>query len=274
MPYHHFTAKNRRGIEIDAWYIAAGSSDPQGTVLFCHNHGANKGKVLPYARFLNDAGYNLILFDFSNHGNSGKDSKLTGALKRRIQDIECVVEHALALDDTIKIKGVVVMGFSLGCVDGIRYANRCPYTLAVILDSGPPFFIRDIFARLVKRVLGNQSRLVFMLLFFQFRLLAGFAYEKEIQREIRALSPRPVFFIHGDRDTIIPDAHTRKLYCDHARAPKEYWFVRNCFHLTAHFSNQNEYETRVIHFLSGIGQLIHESGSPTGDRRIMRRRAK
>ncbi|HEX6654612.1 MAG TPA: hypothetical protein VF153_00205, partial [Candidatus Limnocylindria bacterium] len=57
------------GVHIAAWYIPAGNRGPASgpTVILAHGYGGNKSTMLPFAELLHDR-YNLVLFDFRNHG--------------------------------------------------------------------------------------------------------------------------------------------------------------------------------------------------------------
>ena len=67
-------------IGLAGWYIPAGNgSGPTGpTVVLVHGQGGNKSGMLEHAAVLHDE-YNLVLFDFRNHGQSGGPQTTVGA---------------------------------------------------------------------------------------------------------------------------------------------------------------------------------------------------
>ena len=79
------------GVPLRGWFIPAGASSPAPTIIWVHgwlwNRAGNvAGRVpfrdrdvdfLPATRALRDAGFNILMFDLSNHGESGKRLPLT-----------------------------------------------------------------------------------------------------------------------------------------------------------------------------------------------------
>jgi fermentation-respiration switch protein FrsA (DUF1100 family) len=68
-------------------------------------------------------------------------------------------------------------------------------------------------------------------------------------RYVAKISPRPVLFIHGDRDTIVPIEMSRKLYAA-AREPKSLWIIEGAGHLQCRAKAGATYETRVGDFFT------------------------
>ena len=71
------------GVRLAGWYIPAGNGmGPEGpTVILAHGYEANKSTMLAHAALLHDE-YNLVLFDFRNHGQSTGDETTQGALEQ------------------------------------------------------------------------------------------------------------------------------------------------------------------------------------------------
>jgi len=67
MEYRDINFSTEDGINIRGWYIEGRG---KGTIILCHPYGMDKGDCLAQARFLNRAGYNILLFDFRGQGNS------------------------------------------------------------------------------------------------------------------------------------------------------------------------------------------------------------
>src|SRR5688572_21016314 len=79
------------GVGIAGWYIPAGNGvGPTGpTVVLAHGHGANKSRMLGYAAVLHDD-YNVVIFDFRNHGQSG-DAQTTAGVAEQA-DLRAVID--------------------------------------------------------------------------------------------------------------------------------------------------------------------------------------
>ena len=69
-------------VGLAGWYIPAGRRrGPTGpTVVLAHGWGSNKSAMLDRAAMLHDA-YNLVLFDFRNHGQSEETATTTQGVR-------------------------------------------------------------------------------------------------------------------------------------------------------------------------------------------------
>jgi esterase/lipase len=69
----------------------------------------------------------------------------------------------------------------------------------------------------------------------------------------------PVFIISGEKDRNTRPADTRMLF-EHARSPKQLWFVPNAGNVDLHRAAREEYEIRVLAFLAQMAR----SSTPEG----------
>ncbi|MGH2444768.1 MAG: alpha/beta hydrolase [Candidatus Limnocylindria bacterium] len=119
------------GIGLAGWYIPSGAgSGPAGpTVILAHGWGSNKSDMLERAAPLHGA-YNLVLFDFRNHGQSGEAASTQGV--REASDVRAVI------DWLIEAKGpdrIAVLGVSMGGASTLAEAERDERVDAVIVES-------------------------------------------------------------------------------------------------------------------------------------------
>jgi fermentation-respiration switch protein FrsA (DUF1100 family) len=78
--------------------------------------------------------------------------------------------------------------------------------------------------------------------------LAGFsAAEVAPLVEVARIAPRPILFIHGEADGLIPVSHAHRLHTA-AGPPKHLWLVPGAGHVRAHAADPVAYERRVIAF--------------------------
>src|SRR5262249_20758792 len=68
-------------------------------------------------------------------------------------------------------------------------------------------------------------------------------------RFVDRISPRPVFFIHGDRDEIVPVKMSKELF-EKAKEPKKLWIVPGAGHLEPHRKDGAEYERAIGEFFT------------------------
>jgi uncharacterized protein len=66
-------------------------------------------------------------------------------------------------------------------------------------------------------------------------------------RYVDKISPRPLFFIHGTKDKIVPVGMSRTLF-EKAKEPKKLWIVPGAGHLTIRKMEGPQYEQSIAEF--------------------------
>ena len=120
------------GTRIAGWYIPAGSDALRAaapTVVLAHGNGKTKSEMLSWAEPLHDT-YNLVLFDFRNHGQSSGDVTTLGV--REALDVHAVVDW---LERAKSPSAIAVLGVSMGGAAAADEAASDDRVSAVILDS-------------------------------------------------------------------------------------------------------------------------------------------
>lgn len=134
------------GIRIAGWYIPAAGQDASApTVVLAHGNGKTKSEMLIWAEPLH-AAYNLVLFDFRNHGQSSGDLTTLGV--REQLDLEAVLDW---LERTKSPSAVAVLGVSMGGVTAIDEAANDDRVSAIIIDSTHATLVSSLEAQLQSR---------------------------------------------------------------------------------------------------------------------------
>lgn len=243
--YENVKFPTRDGLEIFGWFIhprTVYKSDK--TIIICHGWGANKSDILPSMLFLLKKGFNLLYFDFRNHGKSGGNVSSLGKLEGL--DLAAAVEYIKKEKPELS-KKIGVYGISMGASVAILTSAQDERISAIVVDS--PFssfnYIVVRYAKLFYKI-PKYPLTPITFLFAKMRL--GFNPDDfSAVRYVEKISPRPVFFIHGANDERIPAAEGKKLY-DMAGEPKELWEVPGADHMESHGKNPIEYERRVGEF--------------------------
>jgi pimeloyl-ACP methyl ester carboxylesterase len=110
--------------------------DPRRVVLVGHGLGQDKSYSLGHARFLNRAGYTVVLFDFRNHGASFTDRGLTRFSERFADDVVAVAEQVRAMPPHADAR-IAVYGISMSSFAVMHALPRLGQVDAVVCDSGP-----------------------------------------------------------------------------------------------------------------------------------------
>ena len=136
--------KDADGTRLAGWYIPSGrqAGPTAPTVVLAHREGADKSAMLDWAALLH-ADYNLVLFDFRNHGQSSGDATTMGV--REAGDLRTVVDWLAASKQPT---WVALLGVSMGGAAAINEAAGDTRINAVILDSTHSTLANALQARL------------------------------------------------------------------------------------------------------------------------------
>jgi fermentation-respiration switch protein FrsA (DUF1100 family) len=157
-----------------------------------------------------------------------------------------------------KPTGIGVFGISRGAGAALLAAASDPDIRAIVCDGA---FSTDttlislmkrwahIFAR-VKLVYENHSETFWRALLW---LLMRFAQPKlkrtfiSVRRALKDMQRRPIFFIHGRRDSYIRQEQTEMLY-ENAPSPKYLWIVEQAKHNQSVIVEPEQYAVRTVAF--------------------------
>lgn len=256
--FRSFDGTSLRGMHLRA----AKDGGYKGSIVFCHEYGSDMYSCARYARPLIDAGFDVFTFDYRGHGESsigGRYKPLQWPSDKELGDTlgACLhVESLLAAEG--KPAQVGLFGISRGAGAGLLTAASDPNIKCIVCDGA---FSTDttlmalmkrwayIFAR-VKLVYENNTDQFWKFLLW---LLLRFAQPKmgcrylSVRRALKEMQPRPIFFIHGQKDSYIREDQTRLLYAD-APSPKYLWIVDDAKHNQSVVVKPAEYADRTVSF--------------------------
>ena len=220
-------------------WVPAAASDK--AVVILHGHGNSYDFDVYRAPYLHEAGFNVLLFDFRAHGRSEGNRMTFGYEERRD------VLGAIVFLRQRGMKHIGLLGFSYGGIVSMIFAADYSGVEAVISDGGPARMRTAIAARGVELgfPLWLTRPLAWLIISMTSIRLGVNLFQYEPIRWVGKISPRPIFFIHGDHDQYLPDFND--LYAA-ARQPKELWRLVDAGHTTASQLYPEEHARRVIEF--------------------------
>lgn len=126
LPYKNLVLKTQDGVNILAWFIERKKS--KKSVIVCHGLGANRSNFISAIKFLADAGYNVLIFDFRGHGESEGHTCSVGIYEKW---------DVMAAYDYLKKRGdqIYGVGYSMGATALLNCAASGAKFQAIILDS-------------------------------------------------------------------------------------------------------------------------------------------
>ena len=132
------------GVGLAGWYVPAADGAPPDapTIVLAHGWSSNKSAMLERAAVLHRA-YNLVLFDFRNHGQSGESATTQGV--RESGDLVAILDW---LEASKGPDEVVVYGVSMGGASALAAAVRDDRIDALIVEATHATLANAIRARL------------------------------------------------------------------------------------------------------------------------------
>jgi uncharacterized protein len=222
------------GKELTALYFRT-DQKPKGTIVHFHGNFGNVSNHFPLALFLLKYGFDVLAFDYEGYGASAG----TPSPKHLVEDGIASVRYAQAhLRDGAA--GVAVFGQSLGGATAIVVTAQEPLVKGAVIEAA--FSSHAAMAR------ASLGRHVITWPLYPFApLFMNHSYDPI--RYVDRISPRPVFFIHGDLDTIVPMRMSQELF-QKAKEPKKLWIVPGADHLEPRKKAGVEYEQAVADFFT------------------------
>lgn len=252
-------------INLRALWIAADSS-ASATVVLAHGQGGNRSYMLSRADFLVHHGYNAVVLDLRDCGESGGTYTTPGYMEA--EDVLAGVRYAKSRQPGLP---VAILGHSAGAV-AVLHAGRSPDVAAIVSDA-PFASYREMMKRVSARVQRDSTAsrgdkfgmrvLVIpgMMAFAEwvFRMQTGISISPDradARVAVHRLAGAPVLFIAGDRDSIATLAGVRELY-EATPGNKKQLVILPASHNTFAPSHRSEYEAATLNFLSAAIRPVH-----------------
>jgi len=230
---HRVTFTNAAGHKLRGWHIPVEGSTQ--SILFCMGNTGNISLMLPYAKILQQAGYDVMLFDYQGYGESEGVAGVSSLLTDSLAAFDFLKEHTGRTANDIGVFGV-----SLGSILAITVAAEKQAGAAAVEDAFIPNEMLDRFSR---RITGDNV-LTQMTLQGMKTLLLG---RVDPLRNVAKLKC-PVFFLHGERDRLLPPSGTWRIAAE-ATTPKRVWLIPKTGHAPESLeTNDQEYAQQLATF--------------------------
>lgn len=241
------------GVKLRYTWLRCGVPTNKACVLV-HGFSSRWEHVVKYAKLYLERGYDALLFDHRNSGESGGTYTTMGFRERR--DLKDMVAFA-RLDKGYPQRETVVgaHGESMGAATAL---------LTACMEEPPDFVVADCPYADLTRQLSYNVRSVKHLPAHPFRPLssvitrirAGFRYrDVSPLREIverDGLPEVPILFIHGGADTLIPCEASKRLF-EAKRGVKELHIFPGAGHARSIVADRAKYKTILYAFLQKCG---------------------
>ena len=229
-------------LNLSGWFIPAAGSDR--VIIMVHGNGGNRNNrhsgALDIAEGLVEHGFNVLMFDLHGHGESEGDTASGGYYEG--QDLEGAVAY-------LKQRGyenIGVLGFSLGAVTALLAAAEDGDIDAVVADSSFAD-LNDIIGQEFSMRTKAPKFLLHPIL-FMIKIMYGVDFTAIRPVEVVSkIAPRPILFIHGEADDMIPVEHSQRLLEASQNPGNSLWLVPGG-HTSAYYDFPTEFMERVTDF--------------------------
>lgn len=257
----------------------AGAGAPRGLIIFAHEFCADMHSCARYVRPLCETGYDVLSFDFRGHGQSDCEPDYTPrqwVTDRELTDIRGALAFA---EEWLRQQGradhVGLFGISRGACAAILAAEENPAIRAIVADGA--FSTDRVIEHLMKRWAYIFASVKFLYenhppAFWRFLrwCMMGFARHEfrctfpSVYKSLNRMTPRPILFIHGEKDSYLPVEQSRLLYAI-AGQPKSLWIVPGARHNQAAVLRPDEYARNTIRFFDRYLAGIESPASPKAE---------
>jgi len=229
------------GATLRGWFLPGDKG--AGAILLMHGVRGSRLDMTERARFLNRAGYAVLLFDFQAHGESTGEHITFGHLESLDAQAALDFVHEQAPGEKVGAIGV-----SLGGAAALL-AQPALDVQALVLEEVYPEIEPAISNRLTMR-LGEWATLLTPILAWQIEPRLGVSPDdlRPIARIGNVPAPKLVIAAAEDKHTRLEES--QRLFAA-ASEPKELWVIEGAKHVDLHRFAKEEYERRVLRFFQG-----------------------
>ncbi len=253
------------GLPLNGMLIRGVPGVPRrGLVVFAHEFCSDMHSCGRYCRPLRDAGYDILTFDFRGHGQSPCDPDYTPrqwVTDRDLDDMRGAAAFAATwLRENDLPPEFGVFGISRGACAAFLVARENPAIRAIVADGAfstdttIEYFMKRwayIFAS-VRFVYENHPPVFWRFLrwsMFHFARREFKTSLPSVRKAIQRMTPRPILFIHGEKDSYLPMEQSLGLYAL-APQPKHLWIAPGARHNQAVIRHPEDYARLTLSFLN------------------------
>jgi fermentation-respiration switch protein FrsA (DUF1100 family) len=224
-----------------------GEGVPEATVLLVHGYRSTRRReYAAIAKFLIEAGYNVLMVDNRAHGESEGRYVGFGCLDR-----EDCYRWTQYLDRRFEGKqDLFLHGISMGAATVLMTSSmNLPASVKGIIGDCGFTSPREEFIHVMKQdTHGFYSRLFLQLTSMICRQVAGYGFSDYSSAKCVAATKIPVFIIHGTSDDFVPTSMGKEIY-QACASRKELWLTEGAGHAESYYLYKEEYEKRMLRFM-------------------------
>ena len=258
------TIETADGLQLQGSLFHHLDRTPRGVIVFCHEFTGSHSTAMPYCEGLFEAGFDILTFDFRNHGSSDLQPDyvpLHWLSDHEMYDVQAAIECAAAIPELAGLP-IGLFGVSRGGAAALVAAARNAAVEAVASDGGygtntlmqfhtPRWALLVVPAWLYNLIPWWHSLLTLALVRWWSQKRRGVPFTP-VERWLPRLATRDVLLISGGSDNYVVPEVTRKLHALIGGRCDEPWIVPRAKHNRARSTEPREYDRRLVEFFGAM----------------------
>ncbi|OXM85285.1 alpha/beta hydrolase [Paenibacillus rigui] len=238
-----------KDVTLKGWFLPSASDPAKLNIIMAHGYRDNRtyaaGEALSLAKALTQQGFNVLMFDFRNSGESGGDLTTVGYLEKF--DLLGAIDWMQANHPG----KLALHGFSMGASSALLAAAEEPAVAGIVADS--PFNHLTRYLEDNLPVWSHLPRFPFtpLILGILPRLTGIQTDAVDGLSAVDRIYPRPILFIHSTDDHSIPYQNSEAMWEKH-KDKFELWKTSGADHARSHKVYPKPYEDKVIDFYNRL----------------------
>jgi fermentation-respiration switch protein FrsA (DUF1100 family) len=243
---------------LRGWFIPGmlpdGQLTTERTIIMLHglhsNRAALEAGLLDLSAALARHGFAILAFDMRGHGQSAPAPLSMGYFEQRdvLGAVDFLRSGSLPYPELGRPRAIGGWGISMGGSTMLLAAAHEPAIRGVVADSAFAAFVPllekdSIMPNALIPSVAEAMRLLYGIDYYAVRPVDVVA----------SIAPRPLFFIQGTADTVVPAWNMKLLTAAASAAPRAHvqsWLVPGAEHIQSYHVMKGEYINRVVAFFT------------------------
>jgi fermentation-respiration switch protein FrsA (DUF1100 family) len=242
LPQENVTIETFDSMRLSCWFIPQ-KKKARGTIVYLHGVGDCKTAGVAFAQSFYKKGFNLLLYDSRQHGESEGYYCTYGFYEKH--DVSAVISYLQSRKD-VKIGKIGVFGTSMGGAVAIQSA-AIDSRISAVISEGSYTALRTVFVDYQKRIIKLPWHFLRNIALVQSQKLANFKARLVAPIEDIKRVHVPILIVHGKNDSFIKSEYSKRLY-DAANEPKQLLLINNAGHNDVWEVGGKVYENAVSSF--------------------------
>lgn len=251
--------KTADGLTLRGTFLSTPAPERKGVIAFCHELTGERACAVKYAHDLCQRGFDVLTFDFRNHGTSDSlqgYKPMPWLTRFELDDVRAAIDYLSSRPDADP-RGIGLFGISRGGSAAICAAAGDERVRAIVTDGAFPTEAMQI--HYMRRYAGIYTPMTMLLSHLPDWMLrvvgkwaqwiiarqrrCGFVNVEQSARRVT----QPVLMIHGADDSFVPLDVVHTLYAC-LPAKTRLWVVPGARHNSAIVTERKKYEKRIARF--------------------------